>query len=178
MTCDSCPHTDGCCYTSMPPQVKCNITGEYHHYSYECDCKEELIEGKAEELKNLKELLSKPGALMMAVNYDSDKAPAVAITGEEAAIAYESLLNLPLYGECEGNDGVSVIPKVTNIDEDAEAWKLTAPVEYGATSCLVCGEIIGINTLFGDRRKICTSCQKTIKFIKERFKEELDNYEV
>ena len=179
MTCGSCPHTDGCCYTSMPPQVKCKITGEYRHYSYECDCKEEFIEGKAEELKNLKELLSKPGALKMAVNYDSDKAPVVAITGEEAAIAYESLLNPPLYGECEGanNDKISIKPITGSIDLNEYDKRLLEPIYMYATKCLVCDTEVPVSFL-GGGPMICPDCKKAIKFIKERFKEELDNYEV
>ena len=158
MACGSCPHTDGCCYTSIPPKVKCNITGEYHHYNYECDCKEELIEDKAEEIEKFKEMLKQPGALMMAVNYDSDKAPAVAITGEAAAIAYESLLNLPLYGECKDTE---------TIDK----------VAVGSTKCLVCGEEI-IVLMWDSYTQVCPSCKKAIKYIKEKFSKELDDYEV
>ena len=178
MICGSCPLADGLCYTSMPPHTKCNITGEYHYYGDECNCREDIVDSKIEELENLKELLNKPGALMMAVNYDSDKAPAVAITGEEAAIAYESLLKLPLYGECNDTTKITVDPKVTHFDEDIEAWKITAPIEYGCTPCLVCGEPVGIHVMFDNRSKICPTCQKAIKFIKEKFKEEIMNYEV
>ena len=158
MTCGNCPYTDGLCYTSLPPQVRCNITGEYHYYGDECNCKDDLAAGKAEEVEKLKELLNKPGALMMAVNYDSDKAPAVTITGEEAAIAYESLLKLPLYGECEGTE---------NTDRTA----------VGGTKCLVCGEEI-IVLMWDSYTQICPSCKKAIKFIKEKFSKELENYEV
>ena len=178
MTCGSCKHTDGLCYASLPPKVKCNITGKYHYYSDECDCKEDMIASKAETIENLKELLNKPGALMMAVNYDSDKAPAVAITGEEAALAYESLLNLPLYSEADSTTKITVDPKVTTFDRDIDAWKITAAAEYGCTPCLVCGESVGIRQMSDTKPKICPSCKKAIKFIKEKFKEELRNYEV
>ena len=180
MTCGSCPHTDGLCYTSMPPQCRCTITGEYHYYGNECTCREDIVASKTEELEKLKELLNRPVALM-AVNYDSDKAPAVAFSGEEAAVAYESLLNLPLYGEYDGGTStkITVDPKVTTFDQDIiEAWRLTAPVEYGSTPCLVCGEPVGIHQMFDNKSKICPTCKKTIKFIKEKFKEELENYEV
>lgn len=36
--CGSCSHTDGMCYTSNPPQVKCTITGRFHFYDDVCDC--------------------------------------------------------------------------------------------------------------------------------------------
>lgn len=176
MTCDLCPYTDGMVYTSMPPKVKCIITGEFHEYGDECNC-EDVRDSRAEELEKIKELINRPSAIM-AINYDSDKAPAVTITGEEAAIAYESLLNLPLYGECDGTAEITVDPKVAAFDRDTDAWKLTAPVEYGCTPCLVCGEPVGLYKMFDNRPKICNSCKKTIKFIKEKFKEEIENYEV
>ena len=37
MKCGNCDKTDGLCYTSDPPKVKCTITGEYHGYDDECD---------------------------------------------------------------------------------------------------------------------------------------------
>ena len=36
-TCGSCDQTDGMCYTSDPPKVKCTITGEYHSYDDMCN---------------------------------------------------------------------------------------------------------------------------------------------
>jgi hypothetical protein len=131
----------------------------------------------AAEREKTKELLNRPGALM-AVNYDSDKAPAVAITGEEAAIAYESLLNLPLYGECDGtqDNKISIAPYKSTIDlDELDKWAV-APVYMYATSCLVCETEVPVSSLGGGPR-ICTACSKAIKFIKERFKEELDKYD-
>lgn len=37
MICQFCEHTDGCEYTSLPPQIKCTITGEFHFKDHECD---------------------------------------------------------------------------------------------------------------------------------------------
>lgn len=37
MTCGLCNKTDGMCYTSDPPQVRCTITGNYHLYNDNCD---------------------------------------------------------------------------------------------------------------------------------------------
>ena len=37
MKCGNCDKTDGLCYTSNPPQVKCTITGKFHYYGDECD---------------------------------------------------------------------------------------------------------------------------------------------
>ena len=178
MTCGNCPNTDGLCYTSLPPQVRCNITGEYHYYGDECNCKDDIAVRRTEAIEKFKELLNRPGALMMAVNYDNDNAPAVAITGEEAAVAYESLLNLPLYGDYEGTTKITVDPKVVAFDQDTDAWKITDSAEYGSTQCLVCGESIGLYKMFDNKPKICSSCRKAVKFIKEKFNKELENYEV
>lgn len=38
MKCGNCDKTDGLCYTSYPPKVKCTITHEFHFYDDECDC--------------------------------------------------------------------------------------------------------------------------------------------
>jgi hypothetical protein len=160
----------------MPPQVRCNITGEYHYYGDTCDCREDIIASKTEELEKIKELLNRPGALM-AVNYDSDKAPAVAITGEEAAAAYGSLLNLPKYNECERLSDNKIfaesvmMPTTGLIDTSSEQ-----PCMY-CTRCLVCGTDVPVHFL-GGGPLVCPECKKTIKFIKEKFKEELENYEV
>lgn len=37
-TCGTCIHTDGMCYTSNPPQIKCVHTNKFHFYGDECDC--------------------------------------------------------------------------------------------------------------------------------------------
>ena len=36
--CGGCNKTDGMCYTSNPPKVKCTITGRFHFYDDVCDC--------------------------------------------------------------------------------------------------------------------------------------------
>lgn len=41
--CGNCDKTDGLCYTSLPPKVKCTITGEYHLYSDKCTVKQQSI---------------------------------------------------------------------------------------------------------------------------------------
>ena len=179
MTCGNCQHTDNMHYLSDPPKVKCLVTDKYRYYKDECDCTEAAAV-RSELLAKLHENVNRPGAIM-AINYDGPNAPSVAfggtLTEDEAAVAltsYEKLLRLPLYGEC---DPVTVDKlEVPGYPGDAELWKLTAPVEYGSTPCLVCGEPVGIHVMFDDRHKICSTCKKAIKFIKERFKEELEKY--
>lgn len=41
-TCGNCDKTDGMCYTSNPPQLRCKVTGEYHTYDHECDVEENM----------------------------------------------------------------------------------------------------------------------------------------
>ncbi len=36
-TCAFCEKTDGMCYTSNPPKIKCTITGKFHEYDHICD---------------------------------------------------------------------------------------------------------------------------------------------
>ena len=43
MHCGNCDKTDGLCYASLPPKVKCTVTGEYHLYSDECTVKQQPI---------------------------------------------------------------------------------------------------------------------------------------
>ncbi len=37
--CGQCNKTDGICYTSNPPKVKCTVTGEFHLYDDQCNIK-------------------------------------------------------------------------------------------------------------------------------------------
>lgn len=37
MKCGECPKTDGLCYTSNPPKIKCTVTGKFHFYDDECE---------------------------------------------------------------------------------------------------------------------------------------------
>lgn len=43
MRCGGCNKTDGLCYTSLPPKVKCTVTGEYHLYDDECTVRQQPI---------------------------------------------------------------------------------------------------------------------------------------
>ena len=115
MTCGICKYTDGCCYTSLPPKVRCNITGEFHYYDDECNC-EDIKERKAEEFDNIRELIGEPGALM-ALNYDGHNAPSV------------SFVNT-----LDGH--------ITSAEIDMASNAATA---IGCADCLVCGESITVN---------------------------------
>lgn len=149
MNCGSCDFSDKLCYCSMPPQVKCTVTNEFHYYDDECNC-EEAIASRKEELEYLKIKLSEPAALA-AINYDGPNAPSVSFSRE--------------------------LPE--ELDSRAFSnYDISAPVAWGATSCLVCGESIQLEGWWDSGLKICHTCKKAVKFIKEKFSKELEAYEV
>jgi hypothetical protein len=171
-------------YLSDPPKVKCLITDKYRYYTDECDC-DDSAAICSDVLAKLREEINKPGAIM-AINYDGPNAPSVAfggtLTEDEAALAaasYEKLLNLPLYGDCEvaQDNKISVKPVTSTIDLDTIDERLLAPSGMYATRCLVCAADVPVYFL-GGGPKICRDCKKAIEFIRTKFKEELDNYEM
>lgn len=46
MKCGVCDKTDGFCYVSLPPKVKCSVTGEFHDYNDECNAMVEVVRCK------------------------------------------------------------------------------------------------------------------------------------
>ena len=134
MNCGSCSYTDGCCYTSMPPQVKCTITGEFHYYDDECNCEEARLQSA---FKNIEVRVEPSPAYESSILINSDS--------PNNATSNADLIMMPTFEYC--------------------------------TYCLVCGTEIPVS-MFEGGSKICDDCKKTIKFIKEKFKEELENYEV
>ena len=40
--CAYCEHTDGMIYTSIPPKIRCTLTGEWHDRGDVCDNYEEV----------------------------------------------------------------------------------------------------------------------------------------
>ncbi len=172
MRCGSCQFTDGKCYISLPPKVKCTIMNEFRLYEDECSCPSARATHESEEVARLKDLLlNEPGPLM-TIKYDDWTAPSVTITREDADAAYSSLLQLPAYGQARAIAAAVDESQGTDVD----AWKVEASVEYGCMPCLVCGAGVGIYSPRDDRPKICPTCRKAIRFIKERFKVELEAY--
>ena len=164
MLCGSCPFTDGLCYTSSPPQVKCNITNEFHYYNDECNCIEHM-QSQKEELDFVKKKLSEPGPLMT----NGSTAPAVSLSGEEVAAAYDNLIKTGT----EGADAhININPFFEHCSFDT---KLVEPACMYATRCLVCDTEVSVYFLCGEQQ-VCPECKKTIKFIKEKFKTELESF--
>lgn len=168
MNCGSCPFTDNLCYCSMPPRVKCTITNEFHYYSDECDCIEAMTSRKA-ELDSITKKLNEPGPLM-ALNYDGPNAPSVSFSGEDAAIAYDNLIKTDTE---EASASININPV---FDQCTFNTKLLEPVYMYATKCLICDAEVPISFL-GSGPKICSDCKRTIRFIKEKFKTELESFE-
>ena len=167
MTCGTCPFTDGCCYTSLPPKVKCSITNEFHYYGDECNCVEAMT-SKKEKLDFLKNKLSEPGPIM-ALNYDGPNAPSVSFSEEEVATVYDNLIKT---GTEDADTSISINPV---FDQHAFDAKLLEPVYEYSTRCLVCDVEVPISFIGGPR--ICPDCKRTIRFIKEKFKTELESFE-
>ena len=179
MNCGSCPFTDGLCYASMPPQVKCSITNEFHYYSNECDCIERM-QSQKEELDFVKKKLSEPSPLMI-INYDGPSACAVSfsneVTGDETAAAFNNLLNSKNGADGATDNKISVKPVTSTIELDDLDRRLLEPICMYATRCLVCDIEVPVYCL-RDGPKICKECKRAIKFIKENFIKELDKYEM
>ena len=158
MLCGSCPFTDGCCYTSLPPKVKCNITNEFHYYDDECNCIERR-QSQKEELDFVKKKLSGPSP-WMAINYDGPIAPLVSFSGEEVAMAYGNLVKTGTEG---ADTRININPvfeqRIIDFDE-----KLLEPVCMHVTRCLVCDIEVPVYSL-GGGPIVCTDCKRTIKFI-------------
>lgn len=179
MTCGSCPFTDGLCYTSLPPQVRCNITNEFHYYSDECNCIERM-QSQKEELDFVKKKLSEPGTLM-AINYDGPMAPAVSFTNDDvtvaaAAEASSDLLEKYAADTTDNKNKISAKPVSNTIELDAIDKRFLEPVCMYVTHCLVCDTEVPVYFL-GGGPKVCPDCKRTIKFIKERFKTEIESFE-
>jgi hypothetical protein len=136
MLCGSCPYTDGCCYTSLPPKVKCIFTGEFHFYNDECNCEEgDFKARKIEELEHLKKLLSEPWIVPDTINDIS--------TADDLFNTATATINMEPCTHC--------------------------------VRCAICGTEIPVSWFCGGAY-ICEDCKKTIRFIKEKFKEELCGY--
>lgn len=41
--CMTCDHCDGAICTSLPPKIRCGITGEYHFLDASCDVEDDVI---------------------------------------------------------------------------------------------------------------------------------------
>lgn len=81
MTCGSCQFTDGMCYTSYPPKVKCTITNEFHLYGDECNC-ETIRASKVDNLAQLKMMISQP---LLTIDYNDSNVTSTTFSNEDLA---------------------------------------------------------------------------------------------
>lgn len=150
--CEGCRFTDGLCYASLPPKLKCTITNEFRYYDDYCNCNLARVAQEAKEIQRIKELLDEPSPLTV-LNGNGVKAADVTFVE---------------------NGVTQVSTNMASCTVDVETWKFEAPVTYGSTPCLVCGEDVQIYNMKYDHPKICVTCQKAIKFVREKFKTELE----
>lgn len=64
-SCGNCDMTDGMCYTSCPPQVRCTVTGEFHGYGDRCNV--EFMPARIGKPKeHIRKICSSRGDVVMA----------------------------------------------------------------------------------------------------------------
>jgi hypothetical protein len=134
----------------MPPKVKCVITGEFHYYNDVCNC-EDVKDSKAEELKHIKKMLSEP--LMCYQPDDTPKLNASELTSSSIISIFDG-------------------PNLSNAIGTTEIAACTICVR-----CAVCEKEVAMSW-YNQGVYVCEDCKKAVKFIKEKFKEELNTYEV
>ena len=157
--CDTCPYTDGAVYTSMPPKCKCTITNNFHYFGDACDCEEARAQKVVDDIAlAVEKKASAPEDHIVINGFDTlvnNKAPTINYTIDTSQLsAAESAWGV----KCE---------------ERPWADMITA----GCTPCLICGVDIGATIYDAHKSKICHECQKAVKFIKEKFKSEIEVYE-
>jgi hypothetical protein len=163
MLCGSCEYTDGCCYTSIPPKVKCTITNEFHLYDDECNC-EDIRDRKAAELEQIKKMISEP-----ILAYPPDDLPRLNTD-------ITSIFDGPTLSNTIALVNTGAVEFINTVEPNY--WH-NEPVDIvvGSTPCIVCGE--GVMLYYGESGpRVCGDCKKAIKFIREKFNKELEEYEV
>lgn len=142
MICGRCPYTDGMIYTSLPPKVKCTITGEFHLCEHVCNCrnarkvKENLDRYKAEKNESRQSAFTVEDSGLTVLNGTAD---AISAT-------------IP-------NDAVT--EGATNV---ASIFDCVAEIGF---PCMICGDSIPTDFVYGGP-KICTKCKKAVMYIREK----------
>lgn len=140
MICGSCPYTDGLVYTSMPPKVKCIITGDFHEYAENCNC---------ENARKVKENLDRYAEAKSEPRPSSDPMSADLTISSGAEMAPIKAVELVSTGIASifGSQGCS---------------------ELG-TPCLICGKSVVLDFV-GSGHKICEECKQAVLHVKELLK--------
>jgi len=146
MRCGKCPYTDGLVYTSLPPKVKCTVTGEFHEYADLCDC---------ENARKVKENINRYAAAK----------------GEQALERSQEVSN---FSTTSGEpiipiQATEINSAVTEIGTTAVASIFNSACAEIGTPCLICGETVEIG-YFGGSPKICEECKQAVLHVKELLK--------
>lgn len=144
MTCGKCLYTDGLVYTSLPPKVKCILTGEFHEYADLCDC--EYARKVKESLDRCTKAKGEPRL------YSSDFIGNDLDTSSAAEIAMTKAVE-------------PVFTGITNTFDPLCQLEVSTP-------CLICGEPVDLGFVFG-APKICEECKKAVLYAKVLYAKEL-----
>lgn len=68
--CGYCGCTDNCIYTSNPPQVKCNISGEYHFLGHSCNIVDSIKQSYLDSRKQSNEHSKEESILVDGTDLD------------------------------------------------------------------------------------------------------------
>ena len=146
MTCGKCPFTDGLVYTSLPPKVKCIVTGEFHEYEDLCDC-----ENARKVKENLNRYVAAKGE---QASYRSQGGSTLATTPGDTTIPIQA---------------AEINSTITEIGATAVASIFSSARAEIGTPCLICGETVEIG-YFGGSPKICEECKQAVLHVKELLK--------
>lgn len=154
--CGACKYTDGICYTSNPPKVKCTITGDFHYYDDECDC-EDIITPIHDAINYFKEKL-----------FVSDER-----SNHEAVLAANAEYRLPSKPTDIKSAGAHIIL--------GKCPKCGELVNYNQNYCDKCGKALlwpagdsKTNQLIRQLNKACHDLE-TAKIRERNFKQNLQN---
>lgn len=159
--CDTCPYTDGAVYTSLPPKCKCTITNNFHYFGDACDCEEARAKKVVDDIAlAVEKKTGAPEDHIVINNFDSlldNKAPTINYTISTATTK------------------LSAAEIAYGVKREERPWD--DMIAVSSTPCLICGADISTNIYDAHQAKICPECQKAVKFIKEKFKSEIEVYE-
>ena len=141
----------------MPPKCKCTITNNFHYFGDACDCEEARAQKVVDDIAlAVEKKAAAPEDHIVINGFDTlvnNKAPTINISANTTKLS-----------DAEITWGVK--------REEIPITAITA-----STPCLICGADLAITFYDARLPKVCPECQKAVKFIKEKFKSEIEVYE-
>jgi hypothetical protein len=119
-----------------------------------------MLKSKA-ELDFISSKLSEPLPIM-ALNYDGLNAPAAAVISNSDETAASNFIRVSANA-------------VDASQLEYETWRYKDAVVFGSTPCIVCGTGINVHSPYDSTQKICSDCKKAVLYIRNKFKEEIEN---